>query len=55
MLKLMLDGASAGGFGVSPAMLGPINDQINAALAGLGSLPVNVTTSEGMVNVGVGM
>jgi len=54
-LMLMLDGASAGGFGVSGAMLGPVNDQINAALAGLGALPVNVETAEGSVNVGVGM
>jgi len=55
MLTLALDGASAGGFGVNPAMLGPINDQINAALAGLGAVPVDVQTSEGSVSVGVGM
>lgn len=55
MLMLNLEGASAGGFGVSPALLGPINDQINAALAGLGSFPVDVETSEGMVSVGLGM
>jgi len=54
-LKLMLDGASAGGLGVNAAFLGPVSDQINAALAGLGSVPVNVETSEGSVNLGLGM
>lgn len=54
-LKLMLDGASAGGFGVSGAMLAPIADQINAALASLGAMPVSVETSEGSVSVGMGM
>jgi len=54
-LMLDLSGASAGGFGVGEAMLGPINAQINAALAGLGGLPVTVETAEGTVSVGVGM
>ena len=54
-IMLMLAGASAGGFGVSPALLGPVNDQINAALAGLGGLPVSVETAEGAVMVGMGM
>ena len=53
-LMLDLEGASAGGFGVSPAMLAPINDQINAALAGLGGVPVDVETAEGSVSVGLG-
>ena len=54
-LKLMLDGASAGGFGVSGALLAPVSDQINAALAGLGAVPVDVETAEGSVSVGIGM
>ena len=54
-LMLMLEAASAGGFGVNAALLGPINDQINAALAGLGAVPVDVETSEGSVSLGVGM
>ena len=55
MLMLDLEGASAGGFGVNPALLGPVNDQINAALAGLGGIPVSVETAEGSVSVGMGM
>ena len=52
---LNLDGASAGGFGVAPAMLSPINEQINAALAGLNlGVPVNVSTDTGEVSVSVG-
>jgi len=54
-IKLMLDGASVGGFGVDASVLGPISDQINAALAGLGGVPVSVETSEGSVSVGMGM
>ena len=54
-LMLDLAGASAGGFGVNPALLAPINDQINAALAGLGGIPVEVETAEGSVSVGLGM
>lgn len=54
-IMLMLDGASVGGFGVDASMLGPVNDQINAALAGLGGLPVSVETAEGSVMVGMGM
>lgn len=56
MLMLDLEGASAGGFGVSPALLAPVNDQINAALAGMGlGVPVEVTTDTGSVSVGLGM
>ena len=54
-IMLMLDGASVGGFGVDATLLGPVNDQINAALAGLGGLPVSVETAEGSVMVGMGM
>ena len=54
--QLMLDlaGASAGGFGVSDAMLAPIAGEINAALADLGAVPVDVETGEGTVSVGLG-
>ena len=54
-VKLDLSGASAGGFGVSGAMLAPIAGEINAALAGLGAVPVDVETGEGTVSVGLGM
>lgn len=55
-VTLNLEGASAGGFGVNPALLGPVNDQINAALAGLGlGVPVEVTTDSGSVTVSLGM
>jgi hypothetical protein len=54
-VSLDLSGASAGGFGVSGAMLAPIAGEINAALAGLGAVPVNVETGEGTVSVGLGM
>jgi hypothetical protein len=54
-VTLDLTGASAGGFGVSGAMLAPIANEINAALAGLGAVPVNVETAEGTVSVGMGM
>jgi hypothetical protein len=56
VLMLDLEGASAGGFGVDPALLAPVNDQINAALAGLGlGIPVVVSTDTGAVMVGLGM
>lgn len=51
-----LDGASAGGMGISSAFLGPVNSQINAALAGLGlGVPVTVATDSGSVTVKLGM
>lgn len=55
LLMLDLTGASAGGFGVTDAMLAPIAGEINAALAGLGALPVTVETSEGMISLALGM
>ena len=55
-VKIDLDGASAGGMGVSSAILGPVNSQINAALAGLGlGVPVTVATDSGSVTVKLGM
>jgi hypothetical protein len=54
-VMLDLEGASAGGYGVSGALLAPIAEQINASLAGLGAVPVTVETGEGMVSVGLGM
>ncbi len=54
-VSLDLTGASAGGYGVSGAMLAPIAGEINAALAGMGAVPVVVETSEGAVSVGMGM
>ena len=54
-IMLDLTGASAGGFGISGAMLAPIASEINAALAGMGAVPVEVETGEGTVMVGMGM
>jgi hypothetical protein len=52
--KLVLDlsEASAGGYKVEGAALAPINDQINAALAGIDlGVPVEVETSEGSLTI----
>ena len=55
VVMLDLQAASAGGFGVGPALLAPVNAQINAALAGLGlGVPVEVTTDSGSVSIGLG-
>ena len=52
---LNLDAAGAGALGVSPALLAPISAQINAALAGLAGVPVDVETEEGSMSVSLGM
>jgi hypothetical protein len=54
-LAVIIEQASAGPYMVEGALLGPINDQINAALAGVvAGIPLSVELGQGTITVGLG-